>query len=386
MLQTTSQFHYTVRVLNPTEIDSKLISAWEDLEARALVPNAFMSPYFVMPAIRHLASADNTFGVFVEKTSSGLPNLVGVALFQVRKPTRRFPLKHLAAFETIHSYLSDFLLDREHVSAVLQEIYRYLTDKKHAWHGLYLNNFSSESFFSEEAKTIASDFGIRWTLFETWSRAVLFASNFGETGLAHLSNKQRKNFRKNLQKLEELGQTEWVLKRGTTLLKKSIDEFIRLEHSGWKGQEGTSLYSNPNHLRFFYEMISGFNEKGRAFFTELNLNGVTIASTSNLISGKAGFGFKVGWDSEYAKYGPGKLNEIKTIEDGREPLSDLEYLDSSATSNSYINNLWTGRREILEGMGSLTPWGQAALTGVGMARKVKTWLRSRHPTTNPENR
>lgn len=381
----TRNNQYAVRVLKPTEINSRLISAWEELETRAIVPNAFMSPHFVMPALRYLESCGNTFGVFVEKTSAGLPDLVGVALFQVRKPTRRFPLQHLAAFETVHSYLSDFLLDLEHASGALKEIYRYLTDKRHAWHGLYLNNFSSKNLLSEETKTIASDFGIRWTLFDKWSRAVLSLSDFGETGLAHLSNRQKKNFRKNLRKLEELGRVNWELKRGTTLSGKNIDEFIRLEHLGWKGQQGTSLYSNPNHLRFFYEIMAGFNEKGQAFFTELNLNGVTISSTSNLISGKAGFAFKVGWDFEYAKYGPGILNELKTLENGRELLSDLEYIDSSAAPDSYINDLWPGRREILEGMYSLTPLGQAALTGTGMARRVKNWLLSRRPYPPTEN-
>jgi hypothetical protein len=161
-----------------------------------------------------------------------------------------------------------------------------------------------------------------------------------------------------------------------------MDDFIRLEHSGWKGDEGTSLYSNPNHRRFFYEMMAGFNETGRAFFTELSLNGKNISSTSNLISGKAGFAFKVGWDIEYAKYGPGILNEIKTLEHGQESLSDIEYIDSSAAQNSYINRFWPGRRDICEGMFSLTPVGHTVLAGIKMARKMKNSLfPRRHKTT-----
>lgn len=376
---------YLTRILRLSDIDSRLVSAWADLEARALHPNSFLSPYFVLPALKYLEPSEVCFGVFVEKLSGGSRDLAGAAWFRVCKPTRRFPLKHLAAFESVHSYLSDFLLDREHASDALKEIYGYLTDKRHAWHGLYLNNYSADGIFTGETQAIATDFRMGWNLFSQWSRAVLFANNFGDVTLSHLSKGQKKNYQKNLRKLEELGTVKWVSTRKTVSLQKKLDEFVRLEHSGWKGDEGTSLYSDPNHLRFFYEMMDGFNKTGRAFFTELILNDKKISSTTNLISGKAGFAFKVGWDIEYAKYGPGIVNEIKILENSHEFISDLEYIDSSAAPDSYINGLWSGRRDICEGMFSLTPVGHAALASLGFARKLKSLLLSRQNNASVES-
>lgn len=376
---------YLARVLAPTEINSSLISAWDELETRAVVPNAFMSPYFVMPALRYLESSVNTFGVFVEKSSGGLPDLVGVALFQVKKPNRRFPLKHLAAFESVHSYLSDFLLDREHASSALREIFRCLRAQRYRWHGLRLNNLSGEYLLTEEAQAVTSEFGARWNLFERWSRAVLPEKEFGEAALAQIPKRRMKAHQKNLKKLEELGKVDWVFTRQTDSLQTLAEEFVRLEHSGWKGAEGTSLYSNPNHLRFFYEMMAGFNQAGRAFFTEVRLNGKSIASTTNFISGKAGFGFKLGWDSAYARFGLGIMNEIETIKHAADVLSDLEYVDSSAAPDSYISDLWPGRRAICEGMFSLTAVGRIALASAETARKLKTLLFSRRNKTPDEN-
>lgn len=377
----TKNHSYTIQVLKPAEINSKLISAWDELEARAIVPNAFLSPHFVLPALRYLESSDNTFGLFVERSSGGLPELVGVALFQARKPTRKFPLKHLAAFASVHSYLSDFLIDQEDAHHALKEIYGYLTNKQHAWHGLYLSNISVDGLFTEEAQAIATDFGMKWKLFEQWSRAIFLPGQLERDPLGHLSKGQKKNHYRSQRKLQELGTLEWVVQRGTQSLQKSIEEFVRLEHMGWKGEGGTSLYSNANHLRFFIEMMTGFNQKGRAFFTELKLNGKNIASTSNLISGKVGFGFKVGWDIEYAKYGPGTINEIKALEEGYKYISDLEYMDSSAGPDSYMNDLWPRRRELCEGMFCLTPAGRAALASVEIARKMKNALfRRRYET------
>ena len=39
----------------------------------------------------------------------------------------------------------------------------------------------------------------------------------------------------------------------------------------------------------------------------------TIASTSNMVSGRAGFAFKVGWDGRFRKYGVGILNAIQDV-------------------------------------------------------------------------
>lgn len=381
--------HYTTRILKSSEMNADLVSAWQDLEARAIVPNAFLSPHFVLPALRHLESSENVFGVFVEKTSAGLSELIGVALFEIRGPTRRFPLGHLSAFETIHSYLTDFLLDREHASCALREIFCYLRAQRYRWHGLRLNNLSGEYLLAEEAQAVTSELGARWNPFEQWSRAVLPAREFGQAALAQIPKRRMKTHQKNLKKLEELGKFEWVFTRQTDSLQTLAEEFARLEHSGWKGAEGTSLYSNPNHLRFFYEMITGFNQAGRAFFTELRLNGESIASTTNFISGRAGFGFKLGWDAVYARFGPGIMNEIETIKHAAEVLSDLEYVDSSAAPDSYISDLWPGRRAISEGMFSLTPVGRVALASTGMTRKLKTSLfphrKKKTPDKNDQN-
>jgi len=360
------------KIFRPTEIDAKLISAWADLEARASVPNAFLSPYFVLPAIKHLVSPDNVFGVFVEKETTSIPSLVGVAFFKVGKPTRRFPLPHLEAFESIHSYLSGFLIDREYASDARRILYGWLAEKNHQWHGLYINNCPTEDLFTEEARRIASDFAMQWTTYENWQRAVLYPKNFDGIPISLPSKHALKDYQRLIRHLQAAGHFEWILLRGNEPLDKSIDEFIRLEHMGWKGEKGTSLYSNPNHLRFFQEMAKGFNQAGRLFFTEIRLDGARISSTANLISGRAGFGFKMGWDPQYARYSPGIVNVTKIMEHGKELLGDLDYIDSSTTPESYIRKIWPGGRNLVEGMLSLSTLGKTVISSLSAAKKLKT--------------
>lgn len=368
---------FTTRFLRPSEIDAKLISAWADLEARAIVPNAFLSPYFVLPALQYLVSGEDTFGVFVEKETAGIPNLVGVALFKVRKPTRSFPLPHLMTFESIHSYLSGFLLDKECAAEARRMIYDCLAQKKHQWHGLYVNNAPTEDLFTEEAEQTASEFGMNWTKYSNWQRATLYLKTIDEQSGSMPSKHALKDYQRHLRHLQAAGHFEWILLRGAESLDKSIDEFIRLEHMGWKGEKGTSLSSNPNHLRFFLEMAKSFNQAGRAFFTEIRLNGACISSTANLISGQVGFGFKMGWDTQYAKYSPGIVNVTQIMEHGKEFLGGLEYIDSSTTPESYVSKIWPSRRNLVEGMYSLSTLGQAVLASVDTAKKLKTTFLAR---------
>jgi len=365
---------FTASFLRPSEIDARLISAWADLEARASVPNAFLSPYFVLPAIQHLVSSADVFGVFVEKETAGIPSLVGVALFEVKKPARRFPLPHLAMLESIHSSMAGFLLDREYDSDARRIIYGWLSEKKHKWHGLHIDKCPTEDLFTEEARQIASDFAMRWTTYSNWQRAVLYPKSFDGISISSLSKHTLKNYRRNIRSLQAMGHFEWILMRGAEPLVKSIDEFIRLEHMGWKGEKGTSLYSNPHHLRFFQEMAKGFNQAGRMFFTEIHLDGICIASTANLISGQVGFGFKMGWNPQYSKYSPGIVNVTKIAEHGRDLLGDLEYIDSSTAPESYLNKIWPDRRNLVEGMFSLSTLGKTVMASVSIAKKLKTSL------------
>ncbi len=361
---------FSLSVLQPSDVGADLMEAWSDLERRAADPNAFLSPYFVMPAIQHLESGKNILMLFVERECSGIKDLVGVAIFKIQKPTRKFPLPHLLAFETVHSYLSGFLIDKDHTDRVLELIYGYVTNSNQPWHGLKVNNVAPDLIFSTEGNMLAKERGMNWTTLSTWHRAVAYPAEQNEQILSSLSKQQQKNYRKRLRGLEEIGRVDWYLVSGEESLERSADEFIRLEHMGWKGEEGTSLYSNPDHTRFFRDVVAGFNREKRVYFTELALNDRTISSTSNLISGRGAFAFKIGWDPTYTKFSPGILNEIQFME-RLNSLSDLEFVDSCAEPNSYLNELWTGRREIIKGIYTFTKLGQLALNFVGSIMNVK---------------
>lgn len=366
----------TLNLLRPTELEARTLSDWADLEARASVPNAFLSPYFVLPALRHLDSQENVFGAFIERHSGGTSTLIGVALFRHKKPSRHFPLPHLTAYASVHSYLSGFLLDADYVEETSQMLARFLKSNSYRWHGAHFENCPHELIFGPETLAAFSDFGLRWRPTAIWQRPVLRPVQDTLSVLPQVSPHSLKDYQRQVRHLQSLGRVEWKAQHTQEQMEKSLEDFLKLENMGWKGQQKSSLVSNPNDLRFFKEMSAAFHGAGRLFLTEIRLNGNIIASTVNLISGRAGFGFKLGWDTRYAKHSPGIVNLVQMMEHAEEAFSDLEYIDSSSSPDSYVNKIWPARRTLTDGWLTLSPLGNAALTGVQLAQKFKAMFSS----------
>lgn len=369
---------FTLKLSNPTELEAPLLAAWAELEARASVPNAFLSPYFVLPAMRHLLGAESVVGAFIERRSSGSVTLIGVALFQAEKPSRRFPLPHLRAFASIHSYLTGFLLDSDYAAEVSQILARFLASNRYRWHGVLFENCPQELMTAPETQAAFLENRLRWQAAGLWQRPVLRPGRDKVSDLSQVSRHSLKDYQRHLRHLQALGRVEWQALRGHEPMETNLAAFLQLENTGWKEQQRSSLASNPAHLRFFEEMSAAFHRAGRLCLTELRLDGNIIASTVNLISGRAGFGFKLGWDTRYARHSPGIINLVQMMEHAEETFSDLDYLDSSADPDSYVSKLWPARRDLTDGWLTLSPLGSAALSGIRWAHTLKTALQNRN--------
>lgn len=172
--------------------------------------------------------------------------------------------------------------------------------------------------------------------------------------------------------LSQLGEVNWEMISHGEISSTHINDFLRLENLGWKRKKKSSLLSNPNDALFFQEMIKNFNGEGRSFFTELKINNQVIASSTNLISGNAGFAFKIGWNPAYAKFSPGIINEILLLENDNGDISNLEYIDSGTSgSNSYIDRIWNEKREIQTGIYIYSKFEKITLPIIEFSVKIK---------------
>ncbi len=85
---------FRVRISRFGELDEATISGWKDLEDRALESNAYLSPRFVIPAVRRLCApkeAQEILFVFVERGNGGAAGLYGAGVFRRSPGTTSLP-------------------------------------------------------------------------------------------------------------------------------------------------------------------------------------------------------------------------------------------------------------------------------------------------------
>lgn len=366
----------TTRVLDPRTLEAADLAAWRHLEGRAAEPNGYLSPHFVLPALRHLDPSLDVRLVVAEQPGPDERRLLGLALVHSQAPSRTLPLPHLAGYASRHSYLGHWLLERDHAAAAALALLRALR-RRHPWAAvLTLPQCPLDGLQAAALQQAARALGSDITVTLRQQRAMLLPATAGAAALRErLGQKQHSNQERCRRRLQEQGALDWALLRGDAD-DTTVEHFLALEHGGWKLEEGTSLRSQPADEAFFTEMARGFIGDGRALFTELRLDGRPIASTANFVSGDMGFAFKVGWDDSLRKFGVGLLNEAGFVQEAPELCADLRSVDSGAQPASFIEALWPDRRELGTLQIPLNGIGRLAVAGLDRLRQRRAAQRA----------
>ena len=362
----------TTEVLEYHEVTDQHIKRWCELEERSVEENAYLSPYFILPALKHFPPRGKPMIVFIETGAGNTRDLLGVGVFECSPRTIQVPVSHLKAYRCPHAFLTGLLIDKEHVGETTDAFFSFFHDTRGDWCGVEFVNKRKESDLASRFDIAASQLDICWFEYSSQRRPILLPERSGDANMKTiLASKRRKILRQNLRRLNDLGKVQWRVVTGQEIEPACLDTFLELEHTGWKKAKNFSLLSHANDEAFFREMMNGFAQAGRAFFTELSMDGKVIASTSNLISGGAGFAFKIGWDETFSKLGPGILNEVEFMKYFPELLPKIKYVDSGAENGSFIEKLWPDHVSLVSGFYLSNPTMKPLLQGIDLVRKVK---------------
>lgn len=359
----------TARSISPAALDSGLIDAWRRLGEHALVPNAYLTPMFILPALAHIAPPLPVTIVLIE---TGREELIGLGVFHTKRLLSFGPWQALVGFRSKHSYLGGLLIDGEQAPAAVDAFFAFVSRPGTGWDCVRFDWLSAGDALGCLLQEVAQRRHLLWRESAHMRRAVLLPRR---NGAADLISRIPKSVLKNLQRcrrrLDETGKTDWRIHYGNEVSDDVVDRFIALEHSGWKGQAATSVRSDAAHERFFREMIAGFRETGGVFFTELLHADRVIASTCNLVSGNTAFAFKIGWDPECARYSPGMLNELRLLESANDTLGHFELIDSGSEEGGFIDKLWLDKRDLVSGVFATTGAGRLLLALADVRRRIR---------------
>jgi len=355
------------------QIDQNFIRDWIDLIGRCTDPNAYLDPAFVLSALKYLKHKRITI-VALYHVYSEQRILVGLGVFEFYMATFRHPFPQFQAYKSTHSPLSGLLIDRDMTFEIVSFLMKYLGTRYWYMVGVRFRDFPTTDALGQVLGQF--DKG-KWTTFWDYRRAVYtIPEERGDSWSGEISKKRLASYRKSLRDMEKLGALDWQIISSSEVSESTVADFLRVEHSGWKGEKGTSLLSNSRHTQFFKETIEQLRERQQVFFSELRLNGKLIAGTCNFISGNKAFAFKIGWDIDYKKYSPGIVCVIEFLRHTDKKILNLYQFESGSTGNSFIDHYWHERWDIADGFFAFNGHGVLIIRLLETARQsIKSVIR-----------
>jgi CelD/BcsL family acetyltransferase involved in cellulose biosynthesis len=320
------------------------LDRWRSLAAEAIEPNPFAEPELVLPAVRHLEGGEGVRLLTVEDDDGML-----FALPVARgRSYQRVPVPAVTTWQHDYCFLGTPLVSPRADAGTVRAALAVLRSGRTAPR-LVLSGLPTTGPVAELLREALVG---RAALVRQPgpSRAVLHR-RLAPTYLEEtLSSSRRRELRRRRKRLaEDLDAEVSVVDRaeGGDEVAAAVEDFLRLEASGWKGPggTGTAMACRPGHADFFRELCDGFRRAGRLQMLTLGSDGVPVAMICAFLSGQAHFKFKVAFDDAFATRGPGLQLEIALVEQFHADPR-LNWLDScSDGEDSTSAELYPDRRQ-----------------------------------------
>jgi len=161
---------------------------------------------------------------------------------------------------------------------------------------------------------------------------------------ANLGAKLRSEIRRRERRLQDLGDLSLQVADGSERLEDLLSEGFRVEQSGWKGDYGTAINSNPRRRRFYREVARWAGERGWLRLAFLRLDGRPIAFDLCLETDGVHFLLKTGFDHDFSRFGPGAILRSMMLERAFSGSIDAyEFLGTVAGANNRWKLEWADR-------------------------------------------
>ena len=277
---------------------------WDSLAAEALVENPFYSRQYVLAG---LDTVDANAGIRALAIRDRHGELIG--LFPYR--TRHLPFPTGDASRNVYQPNSTPLVHRNHAEKAIGAWLDAAGPR--FWQ---LAHVPLDPVFIEHFEAALRTRNQRSHVVNAYERPILTRMQGGlEEHLTQVITKSRlKDIRRNLRRLEEQGDVAFEQAREPDLVARRFDQFLAMEHAGWKGDTGTSFLAHEESANFARAAFSAHVQAGLVSIDSLLLDGKPIAMSVNLRARDVAFAAKCAYDENYRRFSPGLVLEYLVIE------------------------------------------------------------------------
>jgi CelD/BcsL family acetyltransferase involved in cellulose biosynthesis len=175
------------------------------------------------------------------------------------------------------------------------------------WDVLLLSEVPRSSPTLRALMVLAAAYGLPTGVWQSDDSPYVSTERSWEAYSATLSPAFRQNLRNRWARLAKLGSPELEVLEGREAIERGCADAIRLEASGWKQQQGTSIESESATRRFYTELAPRAAHAGWLRLLFLTVGGRRIATAySGCFNNRLLF-IKTGYDPEFAKCSPFKV-------------------------------------------------------------------------------
>jgi len=339
---------------------SGFVPAWEELAAAALEPNVFYEHWMLLPALEAFGAGKDISIVLVlihDPHNPDAPAKLG-ALFPLEQIPRykKLMVSVLSLWQHAHCYVCTPLVRADVARECMVELFQWLRSGGANASLLELRCISGDGRFHKLLVDLSNELGLRSCITDIFTRG-LWRERNDENTLTEpaVPGDLRRRLRRKERRLSERGRVEHLAMRAEDDIGRWIDEFLRIEASGWKGQRGSALASSEGDRRYFTEIATSAFRRRRLLMLGLNFDGFPIARRCAFVAGEGSFAFKTAYDEEFADFSPGAILEMDSIRQ-LQTLPAVRWMDSCATPDNFLVNRLSNDRKTIQ---SLTVGGGA---------------------------
>jgi len=323
-----------------------IIEPWRQLATHAVEPNVFYEPAFALSAAPLLGA--NVMAGLV--WTAGEPRRLA-GIFPMRIERHRYGVLIPVLVGWTHPYapLGTPLVHRDMAEPVVAAWLDHVARDPNLPDLMLMRLFDEEGLFAAALNSVLARRDCEVKSFDRHRRAMLAP---GDNRVRYFertwAGKRQKELRRQRRRLEELGPVTLALAEDGPELARSLDDFLALEASGWKGLAGTATLDNPNVGQFVQRAVTDLGREGKVSIYRLLLDGKAIAASILLKDGDAAWDWKIAYDEKFSIYSPGVML-LAAITETLLADTAIARVDSCAVSaHPMIDRVWGERLAVAD--------------------------------------
>jgi CelD/BcsL family acetyltransferase involved in cellulose biosynthesis len=324
-----------------------IAAEWRSLAARALEPNVFYTPEFMLAAAPVLGTGAGA--TLVWSAAGRLAGLFPAGI-------ERAPLRRVAGWTHPYAPLGTPLVDRDNGDAVIAAWLDHLARDPAMPALLLMPLVPATGPFAAALDAALERSGRRHAAFGRHQRALLApgAERQGYIERA-MSAGRRKELRRQRRRLEEVAPVSFVLAHDAADVAEALKDFLIIEASGWKGVAGTAAANDLAIRRFVEKAVAALAADGRARIDRLMLGDRAAAACITLTAGDTAWCWKIAYSEAVARFSPGVQLMVEVTERLLAEPSIARADSCAVADHPMIDQIWRERLELCDRLIALRP-------------------------------